>query len=78
MRFIVLSARLDKESVKNRKESERAKMSKRQKHTSILSYFAKQRRKESTEKNMKKQILLGQPVALTLLSQLGLSLQKNV
>ena len=44
-----LSARLDKESVKIPKKSERAKTSKRQKNTSILSYFAKQRRKELTE-----------------------------
>ena len=61
MRFIDLSnfyqhrferfllARLKRESFKIRKESEREKMSKRQKNTSILSYFAKQRRKESTE-----------------------------
>ena len=44
-----LSARLDKESVKIRKESPRAKLSKSQKNTLMLRYFAKQRRKESTE-----------------------------
>ena len=43
------SARLNKKSVKIRKESERAKMSKRLKNTSKCSYFAKHRRKESTE-----------------------------
>ena len=31
------------------RNSERAKMNKRQKNTAILSYFAKQRKKESTE-----------------------------
>ena len=36
-------------SVKILKKSERANMGKRQKNTSILSYFVKQRRKESTE-----------------------------
>ena len=45
-----LSARLDKQSVKIRKESEKAKMGKKQKkNTLVLSYFAKQRKKESTE-----------------------------
>ena len=47
MRF--LAARLDKESVKIRKESKKAKMTKKRKNTSILIHFAKQRRKESTE-----------------------------
>ena len=59
MRFVdfkrILSARLDKESVKIRKESESAKMSKTQKILLILSYFAKQRRKKSTKSKQHKQ-----------------------
>ena len=49
--LVILSARLNKESVKIGKKSKRAKMSKRQKNISIpvLSYFPKQKRKESTE-----------------------------
>ena len=39
----------NKNSVKIRKELERTKMSKRQKNISTLSYFEKQKRKESTE-----------------------------
>ena len=54
-----LSERLDKKSVKIRKELDRAKMSKMQKNTSILSYFTMQRRKELTEikEHEKKHIL---------------------
>ena len=44
-----LSARLDEESIKIRKKSERVRMSKREKNTLILNYIAKERRKESTE-----------------------------
>ena len=48
--------------------------------TSILSYFAKQRRKESTEIKEHEQEIDSsrQPGALLLLNQLSLTLQKNV
>ena len=81
MRFIDLvsfSTRLDKQSIKIR-AAERAKMCESQKKTSIIGYFAKQRRRDKQKQtNMKKkQIVRSQPVTFLLFSRLSLTLQKN-
>ena len=73
MRFIDYSDFYQQDSLKNQSKcGKNQKEQKFEKGKKILQYFAKQRSKKSTEikkKNMnKKQILLGQPGALLLLS----------